>query len=259
MKRSSILGRILPPAIAAAALLGTWAAVVATWRIPAILVPSPLAVASQLRNDADELATATCLTAATALIGLTLSLIVGSATGLLFAKSKWLRRALYPYAIFLQTVPIVAMAPLLVLWMGYGPQSVVAVAFILSLFPIITNVTAGLMSVPVSWRELIRLYNGTSWQQLCKLEIPHTLPHLATGLKTSSGLSVIGAIVGEFFVGYGGLQDSVGLGFVIRSTAERYETPRLFAAVICSTLLGVLVFAVVSAASEWLFNRRGLQ
>ena len=134
-------------------------------------------------------------------------------------------------------------------------MGVIAVAFVLSLFPIIANLTAGLTSVPPPLQELFSLYRASRWQRLIKLQFPHAVPHLMTGLKTSSGLSVIGAIVGEFFVGYG--DKGFGLGYLIRSAAESYQTASLFAAVILSTLLGVIVFAAVGLVSEWVLQRWG--
>jgi NitT/TauT family transport system permease protein len=249
--------RLVPPVLAAGLLVIAWAATVRFWQIEDYLLPAPGDVWDHLWTQRRSLAKAWWLTARAALAGLALSLAAGVAIGILFAQSALLRFALYPYAIFLQTVPIVAIAPLLVLWLGFGTQGVVAVAFVLSLFPIIANTTAGLTSAPLALHELFTLYRASRWQRLIKLQCPHAVPHLMTGLKTSSGLSVIGAIVGEFFVGYG--DQGFGLGYLIRSTAESYQTSGLFAAVILSTLLGVVVFALVSVVSEWVSRRWGLQ
>jgi NitT/TauT family transport system permease protein len=229
--------------------------VVDYWQVKDYLLPPPQSVARELWESRDELAKAWWLTGKVAVAGLVISLGVGTLTGIAFAQSSLLRCAFYPYAIFLQTVPIVAIAPLLVMWFGFGSQGVVAVACVLSLFPIVANVTAGMISVPTSLHELFTLYQATRWQRLFKLQLPHAVPHLMTGLKTSGGLSVIGAIVGEFFVGYG--DQGFGLGYLIRTAAESYQTASLFAAVVLSTLLGVVVFAVVSLISEVVQHRWG--
>jgi NitT/TauT family transport system permease protein len=247
--------RMLPPALAAVVMVLLWAAAVRIWHIEDYLLPAPSDVAQYLWKERQSLAVGWWLTARAAVAGLALSLVVGVAMSIVFAQSALLRYALYPYAIFLQTVPIVAIAPLLVLWLGFGTQGVVAVAFVLSLFPIIANTTAGLTSAPVPLHELFTLYEASRWQRLAKLQCPHAVSHLMTGLKTSSGLSVIGAIVGEFFVGYG--DKGFGLGYLIRSNAESYQTAGLFAAVILATLLGVVVFATVSVVSEWIGKRWG--
>ena len=251
-----VLQRGLPPILAALLFLVFWQFAVSFWKIKPFLVPPPGAVLQSLFEDRARLANAWWLTGKAAITGLALSFVVGSAVGMLFAQFQWLRFAFYPYAIFLQTVPIVAIAPVLVLWLGYGARGVIAVAFVLSLFPIIANMTAGLLSVPVPLHELFQLNRATRWQRLQKLQLPFAIPYLATGLKTSSGLSVIGAIVGEFFVGYGG--KGFGLGYLIRTSAEGYQTPTLFATVILSTLLGVAVFAVVGGLAELILRRWGL-
>jgi NitT/TauT family transport system permease protein len=247
------VSRIWPPLAAAVLLLVVWAVAVEVWQVKDYLLPGPLAVLRQLWHDQTRLTLAWWLTGQAAVAGLLLSLLVGTLISLVFAQSSILRYAFYPYAIFLQTVPIVAIAPLLVLWLGFGTRGVIAVAFVLSLFPIIANTTAGLTSVPSPLHELFSLYQASRWQRLIKLQCPHAVPHLMTGMKTSSGLSVIGAIVGEFFVGYG--DKGFGLGYLIRSAAESYQTASLFAAVILATFLGVVVFATVSLISEWVLRR----
>lgn len=239
--------------IAAGAFFIAWAAVVHWGRIEPFLVPSPWAVLKALAEDRQILLVACLLTGQAAVAGLALSILVGTIIGLVFTQVPVLRRALFPYAIFLQTVPIVAIAPLIVLWMGYGIVSVIVVAFILSLFPIITNVTAGMTSVPASYDELFRLNRATFWQRFTKLQFPYAIPHLMTGIKVSGGLAVIGSIVGEFFVGYAG-QDP-GLGFLIRQSSEMVRTDRLFAVVLLATLLGVCIFATVCLLSDVVLRR----
>ncbi len=250
-----VLLRVVPPLMAAILLLILWALAVEIWHIKDYLLPKPSSVMLQLWSDRSRLLYGFWLTGKAALAGLVLSLLIGTVISTVFAQSSILRYAFYPYAIFLQTVPIVAIAPLLVMWLGFGSRGVIAVAFVLSLFPIIANLTAGLTSVPPRLQELFTLYRASRWQRLIKLQFPHAVPNLMTGLKTSSGLSVIGAIVGEFFVGYG--DKGFGLGYLIRSAAESYQTASLFAAVILSTLLGILVFASVSLVSEWVLRRWG--
>ena len=242
------LWRILPPVLAAMIFIAIWALVVQWFQIKSYLAPSPLEVFHVLIQERSSLAAACWLTGIAALGGLSLSIVIGTIVAALFSQSVTLRYSLYPYAIFLQTVPIVAIAPLLVMWFGYGSGGVIAVAFILSLFPIIANVTEGMTSIPKSLEELFQLYDANRWQRFIKLQFPHAVPYLVTGIKTSSGLSVIGAIVGEFFVGYGG--SGFGLGYLIRSSAERYQADQLFAAVLLSTLLGVVIFSAVGLLAQ---------
>src|SRR5262249_18495250 len=146
---------------------------------------------------------------AAALLGFAMSLAAGTALALVFSQSRIVQRSIYPYAIFLQTVPIVAIAPVLILWFGYGLAGVVSVSFILSLFPIITNATAGLTMVDANLIELFEVNNASRGQMLFKLRLPNAVPNLVTGAKISCGLSVIGAIVGEIYAGFQG--DNYGL------------------------------------------------
>lgn len=245
--------RIGPPLAAAILLVVSWSLVVRVFQIEPYLAPTPRQVGQALSENRATLLNACRLTGQAALGGLMMSVAGGTLVGVVFAKSRWLRYAFYPYAIFLQTVPIVAIAPLLILWFGYGKSGVLAVAFILSFFPIVATVTAGMLSVPSQYADLFQLHRASRLQRFMKLEFPYTIPHLITGVKTSSGLSVIGAIVGEFFVGYG--DEGYGLGYLIRTWAESYRTDGLFSAVLLATLLGVVVFATVSLVAEFALRR----
>ncbi len=207
------------------------------------LLPTPWAVATALVNRRAELAVAAWLTARCALTGFACCLLLGAALGILFAHSPLVRRGVYPYAVFLQTVPIVAIAPLIINWMGPGFSSIVLVVIIVGLFPVIANMTEGILCLDPSLRELFRLNRATRWQLIWKLEIPHAVPHLLTGARTSSGLSVIGAIVGEFFAG--NTTRSHGLGFLIPQRIQWLRTDEAFAAVLVATLLGIMMFALV--------------
>lgn len=245
--------RILPPLLLLAAVLVVWQGAVSLLRLPPYLLPGPLEVGRGAVERSWELAEATGITGAGAVCGFAASLLLGTCVALVFSQSSVIRGSCYPYAIFLQTVPIVAIAPLIVTWFGSGFQSVVIIACIISLFPIITNVTTGLVSVDPGHRDLFRLHRATRWQVLRKLQIPNAVPHLVTGAKTSSGLAVVGAIVGEFFVGYGTTRH--GLGFIILYSGPQLKTDQLFAATIASALLGVIMFATTSLAGRMLLAR----
>jgi len=243
----------LPPLVFFALVLAAWQAATMFWKIPIYLVPPPARVWEAAQEHTDELISATRLTAGGALCGFALSLIVGTAMGLIFSQSKIIQRSIYPYAIFLQTVPIVALAPLVINWFGTGFGSVVVVSFILSLFPIVTNATAGLTTVEPQLLELFEIHNASRWQELLKLRLPNAVPSLVTGMKISCGLSVIGAIVGEIFAGYG--TQSYGLGYLITLTTGKLETAYAFAAVLCSTLLSVAIFVAVNLIGSSILAR----
>ncbi len=249
----SLVRDALPPLVFLAAFVGVWHLAAAAFRLPSYLVPRPGAVLRAAVERFDVLSSATLLTAGAALGGFAASLVAGTLVAFGFSQSALVRRCGYPYALFLQTVPIVAIAPIIIMWFGYGVRSVVIVAFILSLFPIVTNGTTGLLAVDRELLELFRLHGASRAQTLLKLRLPNAVPWLLTGARTSSGLAVIGAIVGEFFAGYGSRR--FGLGYLIRQTSEQARADLLFAAVIASTLLGIAIFGAVSLAGATVFAR----
>ncbi len=255
MKRltARLLTSVLPPLVFFALLVALWQAATTFWDIKPYLVPKPERVLAAASEHAADLWSASQLTAAGAVCGFVLSLAAGTVTGLIFSQSRVIQRSIYPYAIFLQTVPIVAIAPLVVTWCGYGFGGVVAVAFILSLFPIITGATAGLTSVDPQLVELFETYNSSRWQTLVKLRLPNAVPYLVTGAKISCGLSVIGAIVGEISAGI--TTQHFGLGYLITTTTGNMDTAYAFAAVICSTLLSIAIFAAVTSIGATILAR----
>jgi NitT/TauT family transport system permease protein len=243
----------LPPLVVFGAVVLLWHAVVVALRLPAYLVPSPLLVAESARANAGMLLRATGLTALGALGGLALSFVVGVLVAFAFSQSRLVQRCFYPYAIFLQTVPVVAIAPLIIIWFGQGYLSVVLVAFVISLFPIVTNGTAGLTDVDPNLLELFEIHNASRAQVLWKLRVPNSVPYLVNGVRISSGLSVIGAIVGEFFASYG--RDRFGLGYLIQATSGLLDTATLFAAILASTALGLTIFGAVTLVGNVIVAR----
>ena len=182
-----------------------------------------------------------------------LSACLGNAAAWLLGSFRFLERAFYPYTLFLQTVPIVTIAPLLVLWFGSGSAAVAVAAFIVSVFPVITGTISGMRSVDPNLLDLFRLYGATRLSILTKLEIPAALPQTVTGLRVASGLAVIGAIVGEFVAGFA--DESPGLGIVVLTAYRQLKTDLLFAAVLGSSALGLALFASVQLAGHLLLRR----
>jgi len=248
-----LLIMVLPPMALFVLLVAIWQIVTGLGGVRDFIFPSPLRVSQAAWLNRWELLQATGITAAAALAGLAASLIVGMLLAVAFSQSAIVRRSVYPYAIFLQTVPSVALAPLVVIWFGHEFRSVVVVAFIISLFPIITNATAGLLDLDRNLVELFAMSSASRSQVLFKLQLPNSIPYLIAGAKISCGLSVIGAIVGEFMAGYGG--DWYGLGYLIVSTSNQQKTDYLFAATLASMLLGVVSFATISLAGDWVLRR----
>jgi NitT/TauT family transport system permease protein len=245
--------RLWPPLLALAIFVGLWETLARVLEVPAYLLPPPSAILSAAAREAGALVAAARVTATAALAGFVLSAIVGVAGGLLLASSRALERALYPYALFLQTVPIVAIAPLLVLWFGAGLRAVAVSAFIVSVFPVVANTLAGVRGVEPALRDLFRLHHASRTATLFKLELPASLPSIFTGLRVASGLAVIGAIVGEFVAVFA--EGAAGLGITVLSAYRLMRTDLLFAAVLSAALLGLALFTSVSLAGTWLLRR----
>jgi NitT/TauT family transport system permease protein len=231
---------ILPPAISLAAVLGLWELIVRVRSIPAYLLPPPSAIFSAGMANIESLAGASWTTAQSALLGFFLSAILGISLAVALGTSRILERAFYPYAVFLQTVPIVAIAPLLVIWFGPGQKAVSVAAFIVSVFPIMANTLTGLRSVDPALRDLFRLHGATKMQTLFLLSLPHATPNIVTGLRVAGGLAVIGAIVGEFVAGFS--EGAAGLGIRILESYRLLRTDLLFAYVFCACMLGLTLF-----------------
>ena len=235
--------RLAPPLLLLAVVLAVWEAAVWAFRVPPFLLPAPHRVAGAVAAHLPDLLAAAGWTAAGAAGGFALSMAVGLGVALLFSQSAALRNSCYPYAIFLQTVPIVAIAPLILIWFGTGFRSVVLVSFIISLFPVITNGTTGLLRVDPALLDLFALHGAGRAQVLFKLRLPNAVPYLVAAARISSGLSVIGAIVGEFFAGYGAQRH--GLGYLITLTSGQLKTDYLFACVLACAGLGLAIFSSV--------------
>lgn len=234
-----------------ACILGLWQIVIWLNHFPSYILPGPLAVAQALRERYPSLLNSLWITTEEAASGLLASIVVGIAVAMIFAQWRWLRQALYPYTILLQTVPIVAIAPLIINWAGAGIFSVAIVTFIISLAPVIANTTQGLISVDENLIHLFVMHKATPAQILFKLRLPNAMPSLFTGIRISAGISVIGGITGELFAGSTRVGEG-GLGYAIIYASNQMETSYLFALVFAATVLGFSFFFIVMFL-EWLF------
>jgi NitT/TauT family transport system permease protein len=231
-------------------LLGLWQAVIWLNRLPSYILPGPLAVAKVLGDRYPSLLRSLWITTEEAAGGLVASVVVGIAVAMIFAQWRWLRETLYPYTILLQTVPIVAIAPLIINWAGAGIFAVTVVTFIISLAPIIANTTQGLISVDENLIHLFIMHKATPAQVLFKLRLPNAMPNLFTGIRISAGISVIGGITGELFAGSTRVGEG-GLGYAMIYANNQMETSYLFALVLAAAVLGFSFFFVVMFL-EWL-------
>jgi NitT/TauT family transport system permease protein len=245
--------RIAAPLVVLAVAIGAWQAVVALNDLPAWLVPSPAIVARTLVDDRVLMLHALVATLRIALGALALSVVLGVAVSLLFVQSRWLEASLFPYAVLLQVTPVVAIAPLVIIWVDDLQLALVLCATVVAIFPVIANTTLGLRSVDPGLLALFRMSRASRWQVLWRLRIPSSLPYFFGGLRIASGLALIGAVVAEFVAGTGGA--GAGLAYQILLAGIQLNVPRLFAALVLITLAGVAMFATVAWLARLVLRR----
>jgi NitT/TauT family transport system permease protein len=229
-----------------------WELIVRINNIPPYILPSPSLVATTLVADWPILSASLWVTLATTFEGLALAVVGGVGLALLFNQSRFLEYSLYPYAVILQVTPIVAIAPLLLI---YLPQqaAVLACAWIVAFFPVLANTTLGLNSVDRNLAELFRLYGASRAQTLWYLKLPAALPAMLSGLRIAGGLSLIGAVVAEIAAGSAGAGS--GLAYRIVESGYRLNIPRMFAALLLLSIAGVVIFFALSLLSHFLLRR----
>ncbi len=242
--------RWLAPLLLGVLVLALWEWAVRALDVPVFVLPAPSAVARALVADYPLLLGSLWLTLKITLQAFVLALITGVGLAVLFAQSRTLSAALYPYAVILQVTPVVAIAPLVIIWVGYErvDLALLILAWIVAFFPILSNATLGLTAVDPNLRDLFRLNGAGRWQTLWRLQMPSALPYILAGAKVSGGLALIGAVVAEFVAGSG---TASGLAWRIVESGNRLNIPRLFAALLLLSLLGILIFAALS----WLQRR----
>ena len=245
---SERLLRVGAPVAVAVVLLALWQAVV-TWNdVPAYLVPSPARIGETLWTDRALLLDSLGVTVGIALTALAVAVVAGVAIALLFAQSRLVEASLFPYAILLQVTPIVAIAPLIIIWVENTRVALVLCAVVVAIFPIVSNTTLGLRSVDPGLADLFRMSRASRWQTMLRLRIPSALPWFFAGLRIASGLALIGAVVAEFVAGTGG--QGAGLAYQILMAGIQLNVPRLFAALVLITLAGVVLYLAVSGLSR---------
>ena len=234
-----------------AAFMLLWQLIIWVEQVPAYVLPSPGRVAQVIIERFPTLSQSFGITAFTATAGFICSIIAGVAVALLFAQSRWIRRLFYPYTLLLQTVPIVAITPLIILWVGPGTPAVTLITFIICLAPIIANTTQGLISVDENFIHLFLMHNATRGQILFKLRLRNAIPSLFVGIRISAGIAVIGAITGELFAGSSSVGRG-GLGYSIIYASQQLQTDYLFALIVASAALGFVFYFIVYFL-EWYF------
>ena len=244
--------RVLPWLVFAAALLG-WEALVRLAQIPHYILPAPSLVLTTLAANLDNLAPAWWYTVRITFGALALSVASGVLLASLFALSPWVERSFLPFAIVLQVTPVVAIAPLILIYVESTTAALLLCAWIVAFFPILSNTVIGLRSADAHLRDLFTLYRATPWQRLRLLLVPSALPYFMGGLKVAGGLALIGAVVAEFTAGAAGRE--TGLASRILEASFRTEIPKMFAALVLVSLTGVAIYGLLSRLSQRLLGR----
>lgn len=245
--------RVLVPIGMLALLVVIWQVYVEAYDVPHYILPSPVRIAESLYTDWAILGAALLVTLKITFLALAIALVGGVALAIVMAQSRWVELALYPYAVILQVTPIVAIAPLILI---YAPSTQVALlicAWIVAFFPILSNTTQGLRSTDHNLLNLFELYGASPWQTLALLKIPNALPYFLTGLKIAGGLALIAAVVAEFAAGSAGAGS--GLAFRLLESQFRLNIPRLFAALILLSFTGICIFFATSLISHLLLRK----
>jgi NitT/TauT family transport system permease protein len=246
-----LLRVLLPIALLAVGVL-LWREVVRFYAIPPYVLPGPGLVFSTVISDWALLSGSLLVTLTTTLEGFLLAVVGGVGLAVLFNQSRLIEYSLYPYAVILQVTPIVAVAPLLLIYLPQ-PAAVLACAWIVAFFPVLANTTLGLNSVDHNLADLFRLYGATRAQVLWELKLPAALPYILGGLKIAGGLSLIGAVVAEIAAGSAGAGS--GLAYRIAESGYRLNIPRMFAALLLLSVAGVVIFFALSLLSHLLLRR----
>ena len=240
--------KIIYPIAVGVILIAIWQGLVTGLNLPPYLVPSPVLMMKTLFTDWAMLGLALWVTVKITLFAFAVATVLGVLISFVFVQSKRIEAALFPYAVLLQVTPIVAIAPLIIIWVKDPTLSMVICASLVALFPIISNTTLGLRSVEPDLQSYFALNRASRWQVLWRLRIPSALPYFFGGLRISSGLSLIGAVVAEFVAGTGGT--GAGLAYQILQAGFQLNIPRMFAALLLISLTGVFLFLFMSWLSR---------
>jgi NitT/TauT family transport system permease protein len=246
------LWRIMAPLAVGGFLLASWETAVRIEGIPPYILPGPLLIAETLWTDGPSLLGSLLVTLRITLAALAAAAILGGLIALLFSLSRILQLSFFPYAVILQVTPIVAIAPLIIIWVREPFFALLVCAWIVAFFPVVANATVGLNSADRNLLALFRLYSASRGQTLRYLKLPTALPYFLAGLRISGGLALIGAVVAEFVAGTGGAE--TGLAFRILEAGYRLAIPRLFAALFLLSVTGIVIYLVLDFLSRRLLR-----
>ena len=239
--------KILAPLAIGLLMLTLWEAVVRLNHIPAFILPGPLLVVQTLIKEWHTLSGSLWITLQITFMALAVAVALGVFIAVVFSQSKWIELSFFPYAVILQVTPIVAIAPLIIIYVDDVRLALVICAWIVAFFPILSNTTLGLNSADHNLVDLFQLYGASRGQVLRRLRLPAAMPYFLAGLRISGGLSLIGAIVAEFVAGTGGRAS--GLAYRILESGYQLQIPRMFAALLLICITGIIIFVCLSLIS----------
>jgi NitT/TauT family transport system permease protein len=245
--------RLVVPIAMLAILLIAWQAYVTIAQVPHYILPSPTRIGEALAADWPMLSRALLITLHTTVLALMLALVGGVLLAILLVQSRWFELAFFPYAVILQVTPIVAIAPLILIYTSTTQQALLICAWIVAFFPVLSNTTQGLKSTDHNLLNLFELYGASRWQTLIYLKLPNSLPYFLAGLRIAGGLALIAAVVAEFAAGTAG--GNAGLAFRLLESQFRLNIPRLFAALVLLSMTGVIIYAITSLISYLLLRK----
>jgi NitT/TauT family transport system permease protein len=240
--------KVLYPTLVAIVLLTLWQGLVTAFKLPPYLVPSPILMLQTLVTDWQSLGLALLFTLKITMLSFVAAIVIGVLVSFVFVQSRLIETALFPYAVLLQVTPVVAVAPLIIIWVKNPTASLVICATLVALFPIISNTTLGLRSIDPDLQSYFAMNRANRLQMLMRLRVPSALPYFFGGLRISSGLALIGAVVAEFVAGTGG--NSTGLAYQILFAGYQLNIPRMFAALLLISLTGVGLFVLMAWLSK---------
>lgn len=239
-QREQLLGA-LAPVLTLVAIVALWQLVVTRFQLPVWLLPSPMRVLEEAGKWADKLPWHSWVTFYETIAGFVMGIAFGVPIAMLIALSNFLKRTIYPLLILLQSVPKVAVAPLLLIWLGHGMLPKIVVCFLVCFFPIVVGLTSGMEKTPTSLVELAHTLRATRWQIFWRIRFPYALPYLFVGLKVGITLAVIGAVIGEF------VGSNEGLGYLIVISTSQVNTSLAFAALVILTVMSIVLYYLVEA------------
>jgi NitT/TauT family transport system permease protein len=248
-----LLVKVVPPTLILLVGLAAWEIFVRVKRLPVYILPGPVAIFEALIADWGTLYPSLLVTLAITAAALAAATILGVTIAVLFAQSKWVELSFFPYAVILQVTPVVAIAPLIIIWVKDTATALLICAWIVAFFPIVSNTTLGLNSTDHNLLNLLQLYGANRRQVFWYLRLPSALPFFLGGLRISGGLALIGAVVAEFVAGSGGIQS--GLAYRILEAGYQLKIPRMFAALFMITGTGILIFILLTLATHFALRR----